>query len=84
MTGHAEIAARYAQSESVLAANELTGICHMLMNNPRIQVKGDTAAAHVLYTGLMCDDLRGPPQLVEMGREHDIFAGYMDEKDIKA
>ena len=37
----------------------------------RIQVKGDTATAHLLYTGLMCDDLRGPPRLIEMGREYD-------------
>ena len=55
----------------MLAANELTGTYHMLMNNPRIQVKGDTATAHLLYTGLMCDDLRGPPRLIEMGREYD-------------
>jgi hypothetical protein len=45
----------------------------MLMSNPRIQVNGDTATAHLLYTGLMCDDLRAPPRLVEMGREYDEF-----------
>lgn len=74
MTGHAEIDALYADSEALLAANELTGTYHMLMNNPRIQVKGDgTATAHLLYTGLMCDDLRGPPRLIEMGREYDEF-----------
>jgi hypothetical protein len=71
MTGHAEIDALYADSEALLAANELTGTYHMLMSNPRIQVKGDTATAHLLYTGLMCDDLRGPPRLIEMGREYD-------------
>lgn len=73
MKGHAEIDALYAQSEALLAANEMTGTYHMLMNNPRIQVRGDTATAHLLYTGLMCDDLRGPPRLVEMGREYDEF-----------
>ena len=72
MKGHAEIDALYANSESILAENELTGTYHMLMNNPRIQVNSDgTATAHLLYTGLMCDDLRGPPRLVEMGREYD-------------
>ena len=73
MTGHAEIDALYADSEALLAANELTGTYHMLMNNARIQVKGDTATAHLLYTGLMCDDVRGPPRLIEMGREYDEF-----------
>jgi len=73
MTGHQEIEHLYSQSEALLAANEMTGTYHMLMNNPRIQVNGDTATAHLLYTGLMCDDLRGPPRLVEMGREYDEF-----------
>jgi SnoaL-like protein len=73
MRGHKEIDALYANSEAILAENELTGTYHMLMNNPRIQVKGDTATAHLLYTGLMCDDLRGPPRLIEMGREYDEF-----------
>jgi len=71
MQGHAEIDHLYSQSEALLAENELTGTYHMLMSNPRIQVKGETATAHLLYTGLMCDDLRGPPRLVEMGREYD-------------
>ena len=72
MKGHAEIDALYANSEALLAENELTGTYHMLMNNPRIQVNDDgTATAHLLYTGLMCDDVRGPPRLIEMGREYD-------------
>lgn len=74
MRGHKEIDDLYAQSEALLAANEMTGTYHMLMNNPRIQVRNDgTATAHLLYTGLMCDDVRGPPRLVEMGREYDEF-----------
>ena len=73
LKGHAEIDALYADSEALLAAAELTGTYRMLMSNPRIQVNGDTATAHLLYTGLMCDDRRAPPRLVEMGREYDEF-----------
>lgn len=69
--GHAEIDALYANSEAILAENELTGDYVMLMNNPRIQVKGDTATAHLIFTGIMNDDVRGKPRLVEQGLEYD-------------
>ena len=69
--GHAEIDDLYSKSEAILAENELTGDYVMLMNNPRIQVHGETATAHLIYTGIMNDDLRGHPRLVEQGLEYD-------------
>ncbi len=74
--GHAEIDATYADSSTIIeGGTEATpkGTYRMLLNNPVIQVKGDTATAHLLYTGFMCEDVRKPPRLVEMGREYTEF-----------
>ena len=47
------------------------GKFHMLMNNPRIVVTGDTATAEVIWTGVSSTTLAAEPHLVEQGREHD-------------
>jgi len=52
------------------AAN-LGGRVHMLLNNPIISVDGDTATAWVIWTGVMNDDIKKPPRLLEQGREYD-------------
>jgi ketosteroid isomerase-like protein len=44
---------------------------HMLLNNPIISVDGDTATAWVIWTGVMNDDIKKPPRLLEQGREYD-------------
>jgi len=49
----------------------LGGRLHMLLNNPIISVDGDTATAWVIWTGVMNDDVKKPPRLLEQGREYD-------------
>ncbi len=42
---------------------------HMLLTNPIITVKGNTATAHVIWTGVMNEGIGKLPQIVEQGRE---------------
>lgn len=48
-----------------------TGTFRMLLSNALIEVAGSTATARFLWTQLLNDSLKGPPQLVEQGREFD-------------
>lgn len=52
-------------------AMPMTGKFHMLLSNPRIVVKGDTAMADMIWTGIISDHIKAPPRFVEQGREHD-------------
>jgi hypothetical protein len=42
---------------------------HMLLTNPVIAIDGDTAEAHVIWTGVMNDGVGEAPRLYEQGRE---------------
>ncbi len=42
---------------------------HMLLTNPVVTIKGNTAAAHVIWTGVMNEGIGKLPQIVEQGRE---------------
>jgi hypothetical protein len=42
---------------------------HMLLTNPVIEVSGDTATAHVIWTGVMNNGVGEAPSLYEQGRE---------------
>jgi hypothetical protein len=42
---------------------------HMLLTNPVIEIKGDRAQAHVLWTGVSNKGIGEPPALYEQGRE---------------
>ena len=48
-----------------------SGKMHMLLNNAIINVDGNTATAWVIWTGVINDDLKGPPRFLEQGREFD-------------
>ncbi len=48
-----------------------TGTFRMLLSNPQIEVTGTTAIARFLWTQLLNDSIKGPPQLIEQGREFD-------------
>ncbi len=48
-----------------------TGKMHMLLNNAIINVNGNKATAWVIWTGVMNDDIKGPPHFLEQGREYD-------------
>jgi len=47
------------------------GKFRMLLTNPRIVVKGETATADVIWTGINSDAITATPHLVEQGSEHD-------------
>jgi ketosteroid isomerase-like protein len=42
---------------------------HMLLTNPIIEIKGNTATAHVIWTGVMNEGIGKLPQIFEQGRE---------------
>jgi len=42
---------------------------HMLLTNPVIEIKGDRAQAHVIWTGISNKGVGQPPALYEQGRE---------------
>ena len=42
---------------------------HMLLTNPIIKINGNTATAHVIWTGVMNEGIGKRPQLFEQGRE---------------
>jgi ketosteroid isomerase-like protein len=42
---------------------------HMLLTNPIVIIKGSTATAHVIWTGVMNEGIGKLPQVVEQGRE---------------
>ena len=43
---------------------------HMLLNNARIRVNGDSATAEVVWTGVISETVRIAPRLFEQGREY--------------
>ena len=47
------------------------GVFHMILSNPVIDVNGDTATATFLWTGVLNDNIDGPPRFWEQGREYD-------------
>jgi hypothetical protein len=49
----------------------LHGKFHMLLNNPRIAVQGDTASADLIWTGVLSETPQAAPRILEQGREHD-------------
>jgi hypothetical protein len=76
--GHDEINALYGgpapqaesdEPEPVLRAGDPYRRGHMLLTNPVIELFGDRAEAHVVWTGIMNDGVGERPQLYEQGRE---------------
>ena len=55
----------------------------MLMNNPRIEVHGDTATADVIWTGVVSTTPKDTPHFAEQGREHDDLVKVKGEWMIK-
>ena len=70
--GPAEIAKLYR----TVAADKprLIGTFRMLLNNLTIQIDGDTATAQMLWTQTLNETIKGPPRLIEQGREFDTLA----------
>lgn len=71
--GHAEIGKLYERPEGAAEAPVTTAQRrrgHMLLTNPIINVEGDRATVHVLWTGVMNEGLGKAPSLYEQGREY--------------
>jgi len=68
--GHEEIAALYRRPGSEAEGErEPRPWNHMLLTNPIIEVKGDVATAHVIWTGVINEGVGKPPRIYEQGRE---------------
>ncbi|MCC6201595.1 MAG: nuclear transport factor 2 family protein [Gammaproteobacteria bacterium] len=69
--GHAEIKQLYERPEPAAAAAPVAPDRrgHMLLTNPIIEIHGNTATAHVIWTGVMNEGIGKLPQLYEQGRE---------------
>jgi hypothetical protein len=69
--GHDEIAALYTNPEGSeeAEARASRGVGHMLLTNAVIEIDGDTAVAHVLWTGVLNPGVGQAPNLYEQGRE---------------
>jgi hypothetical protein len=73
-TGHAEIAALYGGGDAneerpAPDPNAPYRRNHMLLTNPVIEINGDRAIAHVIWTGVINEGVGKPPNLYEQGRE---------------
>ena len=53
--------------------SEQQGRRHVLLNNLLVSVKGDTAQAWLIWTGIMNDNVRLAPRFLEEGREYDVL-----------
>ena len=69
--GRAEIAKLYQSPapESKEPAPPQARRMHMLLSNPIIEIKGTSATAHLIWTGVMNEGIGKLPQIVEQGRE---------------
>ena len=70
--GHAEIAKLYTRPEgaSAPAATAQRRRGNMMLTNPIINVEGNVATAHVIWTGIMNEGVGKAPSLYEQGREY--------------
>ena len=69
--GNAEIKKLYERGEPDANAppRDPSRRGHMLLTNPVITVKGNTAMAHVIWTGVMNEGIGKMPHIFEQGRE---------------
>jgi hypothetical protein len=42
----------------------------LMLGNPRIRIQGDTATVDTMWSGIVSENVKDPPKLVEQGREH--------------
>jgi len=68
--GKQAIDALYAQNTGAGTAAR-KGLFRMLLTNVRISVRGATATADAIWTGINDETVKATPRFVEQGREHD-------------
>ena len=82
-TGREAIEKFYADSAEEADAPAAQGTFHMIISNPVIDVKGDTATASFFWTGVINTAIQERPQLLEQGREYDLLVRQDGEWRIK-
>ncbi len=61
------------------AAPDANGVSHMVLTNPVIEIKGDTATASFIWTGIHSPkDPTEVPTITEQGREYALYARQPD------
>ena len=70
--GHKEIAKLYERPAGAAAPATPKGYRrgNMMLTNPIINIEGDVATAHLIWTGVMNEGVGKPPSLTEQGREY--------------
>jgi hypothetical protein len=70
--GHAEIARLYQRPEGAASAASTAQRRrgHMLLTNPIINVEGNVATAHLIWSGVINEGIGKVPSLYEQGREY--------------
>jgi ketosteroid isomerase-like protein len=71
--GQKGIEAFYTDTSDDAEAPAAQGTFHMMLSNPIIDVKGNTATARFMWTGVMNTAIDARPQLWEQGREYDLL-----------
>jgi len=71
--GREEIQAFYDNYSSMSPGENVPGKLHVLLNNPRINIDGDKATVHVIWTEVNSDTLKLAPRIVEQGTEYTEF-----------
>ena len=83
-SGHKGISQAYKDAGSANNGNAtFKGKFTMLMNNPRIEIHGDTATADVIWTGIVNTKPTDQPHFAEQGKEHDDLVKVKGEWLIK-
>jgi hypothetical protein len=83
-SGHKGIAQAYKDAGAANNGNAtFKGKFVMLMNNPRIDIHGDTATADVIWTGVVTGKPTDQPHFAEQGKEHDDLVKVKGEWFIK-
>ena len=83
-SGRKGIAQAYKDAGSANNGNAtFKGKFVMLMNNPRIEIHGDTATADVVWTGVVTGKPTDQPHFAEQGKEHDDLVKVKGEWMIK-
>ena len=83
-SGHKGIAQAYKDAGSANNGNAtFKGKFVMLMNNPRIEIHGDSATADVIWTGIVTGKPTDQPHFAEQGKEHDDLVKVKGEWFIK-
>jgi ketosteroid isomerase-like protein len=70
--GHKEIAKLYERPAGAATPATPNGYRrgNMMLTNPIINIEGDVATAHLIWTGVMNEGVGKPPSLTEQGREY--------------